>query len=94
MAEHQIFCIKKHNRLNPYERITHIGGYSNGTNWVITQERAIDYILNKQFSFYVMVDGKKVYVVVSNHHNKPYLKTENDGFEPNNLLSLPECYWL
>jgi hypothetical protein len=28
---------------------------------------------------------------VKNHDNRDYLKTENDRFLPDNLLSLPEC---
>jgi hypothetical protein len=42
--------------------------------------------------FHVRVGGRpvRVIVAVSRFGNK-YLKTEADGAEPNNLLSLPEC---
>ena len=33
---------------------------------------------------------RKVNVAVSHYGNK-YLKTENDGEQPDNLLALPEC---
>ncbi|MDP8217161.1 MAG: DUF3892 domain-containing protein [Candidatus Theseobacter exili] len=42
--------------------------------------------------FFVKAGGSVVNVIVavSKYGNK-YLKTEADGEEPNNLLSLPEC---
>ncbi|WP_271612551.1 DUF3892 domain-containing protein [Bradyrhizobium sp. CCBAU 21362] len=39
----------------------------------------------------VVEQGKSVWVVVRNHEGRDYLKTQNDNFLPNNLLSLPEC---
>ncbi len=93
MANYEITCINKNNRQDPTERITHIGGLlSDGKRWKITVEEAIKYIETKQHSFYVNKNGKTVWVIiaVSRYGNK-YIKTEADGNEPNNLLSLPEC---
>jgi hypothetical protein len=88
----QVKCINKRDRPNPHERITHIGGYEN-QSWKITQEEAIGYIEGRQWQFWVKPPGSKsVWVVVAkSRYGHKYLKTENDGEDQNNLLSLPEC---
>jgi hypothetical protein len=88
----QISCINKSDRYNPHERITHVGG-SAGGGWRITQEDAIHLIETHQWEFWVKppdADAVWVVVAVSRFGNK-YLKTQSDGEQPNNLLSLPEC---
>lgn len=89
----QILCVNKSNRMNPHERITHIGGLNNtGQRWRITQDDAIRGIESNQWQFYARVGSRqvKVIVAVSPYGNK-YIKTEGDGYHPDNLLSLPEC---
>lgn len=88
----QIQCINKSDRYNPHERITHVGGVHGGNRWKLTQPDAITLIEQGKWNFYVSVEGQSVWVIVatSKYGNK-YLKTENDGEQPNNLLSLPEC---
>jgi hypothetical protein len=84
-------CINKSDRDNPYERITHVGGYTD-RRWRITQEEAITLIENGDWRFYVSVDGESVWVIVAeSRFGNKYLKTEADRGEKNNLLSLPEC---
>ena len=89
----QIHCINKTPRMEAHERIRNIGGVNaDGTRWRLTLAEAIDGIEAGKWQFYVSVSGKSVWVgiAVSAWGNK-YLKTENDGDQPNNLLSLPEC---
>lgn len=95
-ATHEITCINKSDRQNPHERITHIGGKTGGENnggpWKITQEKAIEGIEAGTWTFYVTKNDSRVNVVVAtSRYGNKYLKTEADGEEPNNLLSLPEC---
>ncbi len=57
----------------------------------MTESDAIVAIETQKFSFYVSVAGKSVWVIVAVHEGRKYLKTEAEGYAPNNLLSLPEC---
>jgi hypothetical protein len=95
-ALHEINCINKSDRQNPHERITHVGGRTGAENgggpWKITQEKAIQGIESGNWSFYVMRNGSRANVIVAtSRYGNKYLKTEPDGEQPNNLLSLPEC---
>jgi hypothetical protein len=89
----QIRCIKKRDRPNPHERITHVGGYTD-KRWKITQQQAIEFIESKEWDFWVKPSGEsksvRVIVAVSRYGHK-YLRTTSDGEDQNNLLSLPEC---
>lgn len=86
----QIKCINKIDRYNPHERITHVGGFTDKP-WKITQEAAIQHIDSGEWGFWVHQHGESVWVIVAERNGRKYLKTQNDGEEPNNLLSLPEC---
>jgi hypothetical protein len=92
MDRHEIKCINKSHRTNPHERIDNVGGLNpNGTRWRITQAAAIQGIESGKWAFYVHRSGFYVDVIIASHNGNKYLKTKNDGLEPNNLLSLPEC---
>jgi hypothetical protein len=83
----QITCINKTPRDDAYDRIDNVGG----SGWVLPEDEVIAQIENGQESYFVSVDGARVDVIVATHESNKYLKTENDGLQPNNLLSLPEC---
>jgi histone H3/H4 len=92
VARLRIECINKTDRENPHERIRNVGGRNaDGTRWKKTQEQAISEIENKVNQFYVHVGENTIDVIVATHNGHKYIKTRNDGIQPDNLLKLPEC---
>jgi hypothetical protein len=90
MANYQVTCIRKPNKLSPHEHITHLGG----NQWFETRENVIKWVNSKLHSFYVVDsrNGKTSYVgVVNPTYGSPYVRTHADGDWNDNLLSLPQC---
>ena len=88
----QITCIFTRDHPNPHERIKQIGGRNqDGKPWKLSEEEAIAGIEAGKWLFWVTVSKKTIGVVVATHQGRKYLKTEVDGYAPNNLLNLSEC---
>ena len=83
----EITCIRKTNRSDPHERIETVGG----SGFRHSQPDAIAYAENGAYTYWTQGGGKRANVVVAVHNGHKYLKTENDGVQPNNLLALPTC---
>lgn len=88
----QIMCITKNDHYDPHERIIGIGGRKpNGQKWYLAIDEAIEAIEHGQVSFHTGERWSRAEVIVATHLFRKYLKTEADGIDPNNLLSLPPC---
>jgi hypothetical protein len=84
----KITCITKlPNHEDRHRRIEAVAG--NG--FYDTEDAAIGNVKRNSQYYYVKEEGRSVWVKVQNHDGRDYLKTENDRFLPDNLLSLPEC---
>jgi hypothetical protein len=92
-SRHQIRCINKQDRDNPWERIINVGGLNaDSSRWRLTQKGAIDGIQNGTYEFYVQSGLQQAEVIVAeSRFGNKYLKTEADTTTRDNLLSLPEC---
>ena len=88
----QVFCIvKRGGHYNPHERIQALGGVVNGVRWKDQEDDAIRNVERDSTSYYVNSGGHSVWVIVAVHNGRKYLKTQNDGYAPDNLLALPDC---
>jgi hypothetical protein len=92
----QVSCIvKQGNHFNPHERIQELGGVHNGQRWKMSEVDIIAELekpdSTRRWNFYTSVNNRSVWVIVASHSGRKYLKTQADGFSPDNLLSLPEC---
>jgi hypothetical protein len=92
MADLEVTCVNKRDRMNRHEHITHIGNSVAG--WRYTREQAILMIDTKMHTFYTVdrSTGKRAEVGVVREAGKdPYLRTRADGKWNDNLLALAEC---
>lgn len=91
-----VVCINKHpNHTDPHSRIQYIGTnevpgadrYSK--RWSVAEVMAA---IRRGDAFYSTDSrGDVVRLIIASHNGREYVKTENDGIQPDNLLSKPEC---
>lgn len=84
----QITCITKlPTHEDRHRRIQAVGG----SGFYDAEDTAITNVKRDPEYYYVSEQGKSVWVKVATHDRREYLKTQNDRFLPDNLLSLSEC---
>jgi hypothetical protein len=88
LAVLQVTCIRKRGgHYDPHERIQAIAG----SGWEKTEDQAIREIKGGINNFKVTRGGRSIAIVIASHLGRQYLKTESDGYRPDNLLALPDC---
>jgi hypothetical protein len=88
MSDYQVACIRRDGS-DVDRRIDRLGG----PGWNDTIDNVISWITSGSHRFWTSENGVSVWVRVRTHptSGRLYLATENDGYPPNNLLSLREC---
>lgn len=92
----RVLCIsKRDHHYSPHERIEGLGGITGGDRWYMPEDRIITELTKspaaRRWNFYVALNEGTARVIVATHLGRRYLKTEVDGYSPDNLLRLPEC---
>jgi hypothetical protein len=94
MAQYlHVRCVGKTDRTSAHERIHSVGGVKpDGSPWIMTQDKAISYIEDGTYVFYIeKTGGLRLDVIVATSAHGNYLKTVADREQPDKLLSLPTC---
>jgi hypothetical protein len=73
------------------ERITHIGCKSSAGFYQRMSEAEAIKSIRSGDTFHVTRDGRTVKIIIAEHEGREYIKTEPDGFRPDNLLALDHC---
>jgi len=86
-------CVVSTDRTNAHERIHSVGGVKpEGSRWKLTQDKAISYIQDGTYVFYIeKPGGHRLDVIVATSAHGNHLKTVADREQPDKLLSLPTC---
>jgi hypothetical protein len=97
MATYYVVCINKHpTHQDPHNRIQQIGtNTASGTTSYTKKWPLADVItaIDKNGDTFWSTDkkGDRVKCITAVHSGNKYVKTENDGIQPDNLLAKPEC---
>lgn len=91
-----VICINKHPyHSDPHTRIQYIGTNESATATQYTKKWTVPQVIaaiRTGDAFYCTDKrGDRVKLVVATHNGNEYVKTENDGIQPDNLLAKPEC---
>ena len=77
--------------LDPCQRIRQIGGEAGSLQWKHSHAQAVQSIERGQFHYYVEKNSRAVKLEVGlSQSGRKYLKTPEDGDQPQFLLNLPE----
>jgi len=88
----QINCItRRHQYFDPHELIERVGGLYLGEKWNMPDYLVIYHIKKNIEQYFVMVNSKRVNIIVGNYLGREYLKGEADAYKPETLLNLPMC---
>jgi hypothetical protein len=94
MADYQIDCVNKPDRLNVHESIKNVGGPNptGGGRWKDTVSNVVGFIENQTHRFYTHQGNATAMVGVrTSAAGHKFLQTYADGVWKDNLLALPEC---
>jgi Protein of unknown function (DUF3892) len=96
MATYYIVCVDKHPyHADPHSRIQRLGtNESRGSSSVTkmwTTNQVIAAIHSGDRFYSTDRFGDRVRVVVATHLGHDYIKTKNDGVQPDNLLAKADC---
>ena len=86
--KYAVSCTMKDSK---YERITHLGCQTETGLYQRFTEDEVLKRLRAGDEFHVTRGGRTVKLIEAEHESRPYVKTETDGFRPDNLLALPHC---
>jgi hypothetical protein len=93
----KISCIHKIPHKDYWHRLKYLGGRTtDGTWWMLSHQKVIDYIINNEYSFYYTYRNHEINIIVALNPDKcRYLTAEPKWRSSFDLLSLPECpyFW-
>jgi hypothetical protein len=92
-TRHQICCVARTAFMNHHQRLHLVGGVTpDGAWWKISEADAIAGIEAGRWKFFVGSGrGEREVIVGISRYGTKYLKTAADGWQPESLLTLPEC---
>lgn len=87
----EVLYVDKGNTTNAAERIISIGGINAlGNKWKMSQQAAIIGLESDTWEYMVKKGDKVLKVIIARDNNgNKYLKTDEDGEQPESLLNLP-----
>lgn len=96
MASYYVVCINKHpTHSDPHTRIQRVGTnesrYASSCTKKWTVEQVIAAIRRGDTFYSTDRNNDLVKVIIATHNGHEYIKTQNDGIQPDNLLAKPEC---
>lgn len=86
----QISFINRQKSNDAHRQIKNVGGIHDGRTWIISEGVALAFMTLQMEEYYILDGTKEIDIVFGVFEGKKYLKTVNDLYLPELLLSLPE----